>query len=146
MIPVACVSSTTAKIVKVAEPRSTHATFENNAQADYKLIRFDGCVIKNATACDWIVEKVAVGRVAVELKGCDVRHAATQISAAIQFLKNSGMADLKIGALIVCTRAPSSDTTIQRLKEILAKNFNVPLQVKRDARNLNFEKLLKYGR
>ncbi|HIE5512656.1 TPA: hypothetical protein ACXNQL_001891 [Stenotrophomonas maltophilia] len=146
MIPVACVSNTSERIVKVAEARSTHATFENDARAEYKLIRFDGCVINNALACDWIVEKAAVGRVAVELKGSDVKHAVDQIAAALQFLKNNGLTDLKLGALVVCTRAPASDTTIQRLKEMLARKFNVPLQVKRDARGLEFERLLRYGR
>lgn len=146
MMPPACVMSTKVKLIKVSEPRSTSATFKNEGQVEHLVTQFDGCVIKNKTSCDWIVEKCGIGRVAVELKGCDVKHAVLQIGAAITYLRANGMGDLTIGALVICSRSPSNDSTLQKLKDGLARQYGVPLHVKKDGRNIEFEKILSYKR
>jgi hypothetical protein len=97
--------------VKVADARSTAAVFVNPQRLNHRLIRFDGCVIRGEVACDWIVERTNVGRIAVELKGSDVGHAAKQIERALGFMKEHGLTDLPVAALIVCSRYPSTDTT-----------------------------------
>lgn len=142
MIPDECCTCSSNSNVKVADARSTSAVFLNPQRLSHRLIRFDGCVVKGEVACDWIVERTKVGRVAVELKGTDIGHAAKQIERALEFMKNHGLTDLPVGALIICSRYPSTDTTLQRIKQRLAKNHKVPLRVKTDGRDLIFDSLL----
>jgi hypothetical protein len=145
MIPNECCSSTQASNVKVSDIKSTSAVFLNPDKAQFRLIRFDGCTVKGQVACDWIVEKQDVGRIALELKGSDVDHAALQIESALRYLKECGMTDLRVAGLIICTRYPSIDTKVQRLKQRLAKSYRAPLKVKTDGRNLSFEAILTMG-
>lgn len=144
MIPAKCSKQTTDSKVKITETKSTAAIFSNATKSQFTVTRFDGCVIEQSTACDFIVEKQAIGRLAVELKGCDVAHATEQIEVALKYLKANGMVDLPIGALIVCTRVPSNDTTVQRMRQKLAKYFRAPLTVRTDGRNLDFDSLVKF--
>lgn len=143
MIPLECVAESTDSSIKVSERKSTSAVFANPSRESYVVVRFDGCVVKDRVACDFIVEKVAVGRLAVELKGCDVAHATAQIEEALRFLKESGKLDLPVGGLVVCSRYPRVDTTVQRMKQKLAKTFRAPLTVKTDGRNLDFLSLIR---
>lgn len=145
MIPADCCSHTQASNVKVSDQRSTSAVFQNGSNAKYRLIRFDGCTVKGEVACDWIVEKEAVGRIAVELKGCDVDHAALQIERAFRFMRENGMTEMKVAGLIVCTRYPSIDTKVQRLRQRFARDYRAPLKVKADGRNLSFEAIISMG-
>jgi hypothetical protein len=145
MLPKKCCTKTNSSEIKVSDPRSTCAVFTNKERVDFNLVKFDGCVLTNKVACDWIVEKSAVGRVAVELKGCDVDHAAEQIAEALQYLRESGVAALPVAGLIVCSRYPRVDTKVQRMKQRLARDFRAPLTVKTDGRGLVFEKLLAFS-
>jgi hypothetical protein len=145
MIPATCCTATQASNVKVSDPKSTSAVFANADRSSYRLIRFDGCTVKGEIACDWIVEKQDVGRIAVELKGSDVDHAALQIESALRYMRDNGLADLRVAGLIICSRYPSVDTKVQRLKQRLAKTFRAPLKVKTDGRNLSFEAILTMG-
>lgn len=145
MLPEKCCNKTNATNIKVSDPRSTYAVFSNEERHDFNLVKFDGCVVVNRVACDWIVEKSAVGRVAVELKGCDVDHAAEQIAEALRYLRESGLNELPVAGLIVCSRYPRVDTKVQRLKQRLARDFRAPLTVKTDGRGLVIERLLAFG-
>jgi hypothetical protein len=78
----ACTTFKNDSKIKISDPRSMSAVFENSERVQYCLIRFDGCVLKNQTACDWIIEKMDVGRIAVELKGSDIDHAAKQLTSS----------------------------------------------------------------
>ncbi|WP_295935968.1 hypothetical protein [uncultured Xanthomonas sp.] len=140
----ACTTTSSDSKIKVGEKGSTSAVFENGSRSQFILIRFDGCVVRNELACDWIVEKVLTARVAIELKGADIEHAAKQIEAALDYMKKNGMSELKLGGLIVCTRYPSFDTTFQRIKQRIAKNFQAPIKVTRDARGISIESLIKF--
>lgn len=138
-------SKTSASNVKISDTCSTSAVFMNTSRHEYTRIKFDGCVLKGVTACDWIVEKAGVGRLAVELKGSDVDRAAEQVAAALQFMREHQMSDLRVGGLIVCSRYPSVDTKVQRIKQRLAKEFRAPLTVRTNGRNLVFETLLSFS-
>lgn len=144
MIPEKCCRNTSDSNIKVSDQRSTTAVFENAEKAAHTLVRFDGCVVTGSVACDWIVEKVNVGRIAVELKGTDVDHAAKQVESALRFLRDNGLNDLPVAGLIVCTRYPRIDTTVQRIKQRIAKTYSAPLTVKTDGRALAFESLLSF--
>lgn len=144
MIPDGCCRKSKDSNIKVSDARSTSAVFVNAEKTPHTLIQFDGCVISGTLACDWIVEKDRVGRIAVELKGADVDHAARQIEESLQFLQDNEMSDLPVAGLIVCTRYPRIDTTVQRVKQRLARRFCAPLTVKTDGRGLSFESLLSF--
>lgn len=142
MIPLTCCEDTTDSNVKVSDHRSTHAVFKNGVRHKYRLIKFDGCVLQGEVACDWIVEKTGVGRIAIELKGSDIDHAAKQVERGLSYLRSNRLDDVRLSALIVCTRYPSVDTTVQRIKQRIRKTYGAPLTVKSDGRNLEFEALL----
>lgn len=87
--------------------------------------------------------KTGVGRIVVELKGCDVGHALKQVESGLSYLKANNMADLKRAALIICTKCyPSINTTIQIAKTKCLKNHKAHLHIKKDGRDLSFETLL----
>lgn len=137
-----CTNKTNVSNVKVQEARSRHAIFSNPTNHDYKVTRFDGCVLTQTTACDFIVEKCGVARIVVELKGADIDHAERQLSASINYLKQNGINELKIGGLIVCTRVPAISGKVQILKQRFAKEHKALLTIKQDARGLKIEDLV----
>jgi hypothetical protein len=144
MINQCCVSQVDHSKVKLGDPNSTTAIFLNDKRETFTTIRIDGCVIKNARACDWVLEKSDSGRIAIELKGCDVDHAATQIEATFAYFRAAGLNDLKFAGLIICTKYPRHDTKVARIQQRLAKLYAAPLRVKTDGRNLSFEVLLNF--
>ena len=86
-----------------------------------------------------------MGRIVVELKGRDVPHAIEQVEAGLNHLKDIGMRELKLAALIVCTRYsshPTFTTSMQKAKNKLAKIHKARLHITKDGRDLNFEGLL----
>lgn len=145
MIKVECISLVTDSVVKVSERRSRHATFANRERAEFVKIAYDGCCKVNETACDWLLAKVDVGTLAIELKGSDIDHACVQIEASLAHLRGHENIPKKFAALIVCSRVPRIDTKVQRAKQRLARNFSAPLHIKEDARNLDFDALF-WGR
>ena len=145
MIPEKCVSETNDSRISLNDKQSVSAIFLNPGRVLHRCIRFDGCVVKNKTACDWILEKPGVGRIVVELKGRDVPHAIEQVEAGLNHLKDIGMIELKLAALIVCTRYsshPTFTTSMQKAKSKLAKIHKARLHITKDGRDLNFEGLL----
>lgn len=145
MFPAGCKSIQAGSNVKISDARSNSATFANPGREAYVLIRFDGCVVCQQLACDWIVEKPGVGRLAVELKGGNVDHAVEQVYAALRFLRDNGITDLTVGALIICSRYPSVDTKVQRYASKLAREFRAPLKVRTDGKGLNFDALVRFA-
>lgn len=143
MLPKKCVQETTDSKIALRNTRSLSAVFLNPEGAKHRKIELDGCVLPNETACDWILEKPGVGRIVVELKGCDVGHALKQVEAGLNYLKENKMTDLKRAALVVCTKCyPSVTPTIQKAKSKCLKDHKAHLHIKTDGRDLNFEKLL----
>ncbi|WP_395685023.1 hypothetical protein [Caenimonas koreensis] len=145
MISGECTVASASAQVKVSDARSTSAIFLNPKLETFHLIRFDGCVVKNTAACDWLVVKPNSATIAVELKGCDVDHAAEQILASMEYLKGKELGKLRLAGLIICSRYPKVDTKVQRLKQKLATKFRAPLHVMTYGRNLDFEKLAKFA-
>lgn len=143
MPPKECVQETTDSKISLRDKGSVSAVFLNPDRAIHRKIEMDGCVFKNETTCDWILEKPGVGRIVVELKGCDVGHALKQVESGLNYLKANKMIDLKRAALVVCTKSyPSITTTIQIAKGKCIKNHKAHLHIKKDGRDLVFESLL----
>lgn len=92
----------------------------NSAQNLVGQYRLDGDVIKQETACDFLVlnddKKVAYF---IELKGSDVNKAAKQINSSIEKLKKK-LEGYTIYCRIVCTKVRTNNikgTDYRKLKE-----------------------------
>lgn len=135
---VACRSEITSSKVKVAEG-ARFATFRNEDRSVFHRTRVDGCLIRNATAADFVVTCVGLGSVVVELKGTDVEHAVEQIDATVTVLKACAAQRklLPLAGLIVCARYPRFDTKLQRLTKWFVSRHKSPVHVV--ARNDEFD-------
>jgi hypothetical protein len=135
---VECSRAITDSKIKMSDPRSTSAVFDNPGRMMYRLTRFDGCVVNNQRACDYILEKDD-SLIAVELKGGNVDHAVEQIKATLDYLKETHQLPPRRAGLVICTRYPSMDTKIQRLTEQIRKSHAAPLHIKTSGKPLNFD-------
>ena len=104
------------------------AVFTNNSHEKYTVCRVDGCQISNSLAADFSITKHDHCAI-VEFKGCDVQHAIKQINATLKHLKLKGL-DSRYAALVVCSKYPSFDTTVQREKVALLRTWGARLTVK----------------
>jgi len=96
-----------------------------------RKIRIDGCVIKNALACDYLIIDWRERKHFVELKGKDVDYAYEQLEATIPKFTFLGANDV-IWCFIVCSEAPATTPKVQIRKAQFAKRFRAQLTVKTD--------------
>lgn len=141
MMPSKCTTITSVSQVKVSDKRSASAIFVNDQGRTYELVQFDGCVISQTAACDWIVEIAGNGKVAVELKGCDLDHAVDQILGALNYLRSNSLDSPRVAGLIVCSRYPKIDTKIQRAKQKMKKEFGAHLTIRSNGSKIEFDSL-----
>lgn len=126
-----CCTSTRVSRVKVEE-KGKQAIFLNQERVQFTKVRFDGCVVTNATACDWVVIRADAENILVELKGTDVEHAIFQIEAAFAYLDAAGLLLARNAALIVCSRPPrhpSFTSKLQKARSRLSQRYKAPLHV-----------------
>lgn len=116
----------------------------NPSREIYVVVQVDGCLIQGDLAADWIVGKKEVGDVVIELKGRDVDHAVNQIEATFQFWISRGYRQTRLAGLIVCSRYPAIDSTLQRAKNSFAKRYAAPLHVVSRNLEFGFNALLQY--
>lgn len=109
--------------------RGRKATFLNPEKHAHWKIRVDGCVVENALAADWVVAKIGLGDVVVELKGKDVEHATKQVHATAALWTREKLRQGRMAALIVATQYPRASTKVQKAKAAFAKRFGAPLHV-----------------
>lgn len=115
--------------VKIEEKRTkTKAIFKNPQKGNLIVTSFDGCVVDNGTAADFIISKTDFGDLIVELKGRDVEHGATQTMATAEYITEKKFRNGKIAGLIVCRRYPKEDSILQRRQLAFAKKFKGPLR------------------
>ncbi|MFM0391181.1 hypothetical protein [Paraburkholderia phytofirmans] len=118
------------------------ATFLNKEKVKHIKIRVDGCLVKEATAADWILSKPNVGHIVVELKGSDVDHAIEQVMATAKLAEREKKDGERIAALIACTRYPKIDTKVQRGKQRFSDAHKGRLHVVTKSCEHVFEELL----
>ena len=121
------------KVSKVkVEERGKQAVFLNPEKEPFVRTQVDGCLVKQATACDWWISRKGEDSVLVELKGCDVSKALDQIIATFEYLKNSGSLTKRMAALVVGRNPPCHPlftSKLQRTKNRLSNEFKAPLHV-----------------
>ncbi|WP_146140343.1 hypothetical protein [Alsobacter soli] len=120
------------------------AVILNSERKQYIIVRYDGCVIKNQKAADYIIRNNNVGNLIVELKGKNVEHAVDQVIATADKIKNANNEEILLGALIVCTQFPRINTKIQKAKDTMRKRFNAPLHVVTKNYEFFFEAVMSF--
>lgn len=141
-----CSQSVKVSKIKVAE-NGKQAVILNPARDVFVRTQVDGCLVEQATSCDWLVVKENSDGVLIELKGCDVSKALDQIVATFEFLKASGGLTGRMAALVVC-RKPSTHpiftSKLQRVRNRLSSEFRAPLHVVTGNFEYQMERLLSH--
>lgn len=119
-----CTIETREKIL-VLEENKKKCIFSNPHNHLLTKIVVDGCQITEGTKCDFLVVDHKKNEYFVELKGKDIPHAIEQLESTIKQLSATGGIQRK--AIIVTSRHPSNDTSIQRAKAMFKKKYKVDL-------------------
>lgn len=116
-----CIEETVGQNVVVKE-NGRRINFLNPDRSKFKKIKVDNCLIIDGERSDWIVTKVGVGSVVVELKGKDVDKACHQLWSTLAHPDCCGHLEKKRALVVVASRVPSLDTSIQRHKNKARQN------------------------
>lgn len=116
----ACTWEVTDKLLVVKENKCK-CVFSNPNQHLLTKIKVDGCQITDGIRCDYLILDHCHNEYFVELKGKDLPHAVEQLEASIQQLSAPTIQLKK--AIIVSSRNPSNDTSVQRAKAMFKKNM-----------------------
>lgn len=101
----------------------------NPSREKVHRVRFDGCVVQNQKAVDYLVSVGNERSLLVELKGRDVEHAIDQISESAHYLKQNYAHYQPDLGLIFCKQVPSGSSTINRKRERLYKDHGIDLRI-----------------
>ncbi|MCM1720885.1 hypothetical protein [Bacteroides ovatus] len=121
----ACTWEVTDKLLVVKENKCK-CVFSNPNQHLLTKIKVDGCQITDGIRCDYLILDHCHNEYFVELKGKDLPHAVEQLEASIQQLSAPNHT-IKKKAIIVSSRNPSNDTSVQRAKAMFKKKYGVEL-------------------
>ena len=132
-----CATQTTHKII-TAEENRRKLTINNPSGKVVRKIKVDGCVIVDSgKRCDYMFEiddfasQVIYWVIYLELKGCDIEKAYTQLVATIDrfIVEHRG---IKKECHIVASRVPKAGPKVQQLKIRLLKEKKATLIVSTD--------------
>ncbi len=131
-------------LIVVTDNKSTKITFSNTDESDYKKIRIDNYVIKNKygnnqQSADYLLQKVGVGQIIIELKGTDFVKAANQLVTTYQYLKDKTEYNNKTRVLVVVTKHPKAGYA--QANKIIKKNKLGILHSKNNNKIVRFEDL-----
>lgn len=105
----------------VCEENGRKVIFKKPQGKKAQKIRVDGCCIRQATACDYLVLDWENRYHFVELKGSNVEHALKQLSATIPSFFKAG-SKAKFWCFIASTgSAPAATTGVQNKKAQIKK-------------------------
>lgn len=130
-----CCETTNNRLITLQEKRSK-VIINNNDTKDINIIRIDGCVVTNDTACDYMVVNNNTEHY-IELKGCDIIRAIEQIATTIDKISEKS-AKIPKHSYIVTSRCPLASTEIQKQRIIFSKKLNSTLTIKNRLIEINF--------
>lgn len=143
MLKPECVENVVHSKIKLDDKKSKRILIiENPSKHTLSKVRFDGCVVMQSTAADWLISQEKVGDFIVELKGSDVDHAVLQVQAVAKYLTDNNLRQGKLGAMVLCTRYPRVDSKILRARNQFAKIYSGPLHVTSHDARVNFEDII----
>ena len=117
--------------VVVQENRSSFELV-NEARHAIEKVKVDGCLITgDQERCDWLLVAKCNPDVAyfVELKGCDLKKAVSQLGATLNATKDRYKSTNR-KCYAVTTRVPKQGPSVQMLARAFYKEHSVPLEVK----------------
>jgi hypothetical protein len=134
---------TTVSIDKSIVVRESRSSFElsNPSRLPVQKIQVDGCLIDNdSERCDWLFTFTTNIEIAfyIELKGCDVRKAVSQLGATLAATRDR-FKDAQITCYAVTTRYPSQGPSVQRLTKEFYRKYSVPLIVKNGRKTVEID-------
>lgn len=138
-----CATSTNVSKIKVEE-NNRKVIINNSENKTFTVTEVDGCLIKNAISCDWLVSQNETGDLLIELKGSDVQHAIKQITQTADYLKSKKLLNGAMAGLIMSAKYPRFDTSIQKGVNAFTKKYKSPLHVVCNSREFEFLNLFKF--
>jgi hypothetical protein len=134
-------TKTVSHTIVMVEENKRKAKFANPESKKFVITRVDDCIITDGIRCDYLVTKSGVASIFVELKGNDVDHACDQLESTVANELVSKLLEKRLGFVIVCSKYPKIDTTIQRAKNRIAGKYKAILQVHSHEGNYEVEKI-----
>jgi len=131
--PNRCIETVTDSKPKVEE-NGRKAVFLNPDRTEVKKVRVDDCLISTGLRADFVVAKLNVLDVIVELKGRDIYHARDQIIATLPFWRSFPPFSSKVAGLIVCSKSPMSASELQVMKAKALLRHDLWLEVDENGR------------
>ena len=135
-----CIKTSSDSLLKIEE-YGRKVVFDNQAKASHMVGKIDGCLVREGIRADYFVSNDDVA-VIVELKGCNIDHAVEQLFAAVchdavtPYIRGKATS-----LLIVCSRFPKNNTSVQRAQaRAIRKNIR-RLRVVCNQRKLNLASL-----
>ncbi|MBA4757850.1 hypothetical protein [Sphingosinicella sp.] len=108
-----CVEHVTGSNITVKE-KGRRANFKNPNNASFQRVRVDDCLITEGPRADWIINKIGVGSVVIELKGKGVEYACKQLSATVIHPNVQPWLQSRKALLVMCSRYPKFDTIVAK--------------------------------
>lgn len=103
----------------VCKENSRRFCIINKKEKNVEVGKVDGCLITGARErCDYYFDVENTLIFFVELKGCNIKKAISQIISSVNFFESKHSIDTKIG-IIVCSKVPRIGTDFQ--KAVLTK-------------------------
>ena len=126
-----CLKQRTHPIISVNE-RKRKFVINNPNKKEVHQVTVDGCLPIKGIKCDYLFEVVDSKTVYyVELKGKDVKHALEQLLATLSnsFIKSKHVG-YKKRCVVVSSRVPQMDPSVQRLQKQCRKQIKAILAIK----------------
>lgn len=109
-----CTIPTTDSKIVVQEKRSKFEVINRN-RIELKKVEVDGCLITdNKEKCDWIISIDSMNKALfIELKGCDVDKAISQLKSTLEHTKDK-YKNYERECYAVTTRVPKHGATVRK--------------------------------
>jgi hypothetical protein len=128
-----CEETKTDSIIVISDPDSKNNRskfrLKNPEQISVRVVRVDGCAIKEGIRCDFLLVLPDQQEIYIELKGSNVSHAVKQIARAIDLLACNCHSIHKL-CFIASTRCPINSTETQILRKKFRQKYNATLTIK----------------
>jgi hypothetical protein len=126
-----CTTVTSIKRVVVKEKRSSFELI-NTSRISVEKIKVDGCLISdNSERCDWlfVIKSCEEFAYFIELKGCDLKKAISQLESTIISTKDR-FKDTSKKCYVVTSRVPKQGPSVQRFVREFYRKYSIVLVIK----------------
>lgn len=137
-----CTEITHNKIIPLEENKCI-LVVKNPEQRHVKKIKVDGCLLPvDVEKCDWLVttELPTKKAIFVELKGCDVGKAVSQLKSTLTKTKPT-FDEYRKMCHVVSTKSPLSSSEIQKIQIHMRKKHDAGFKVETIRGSVDIEKL-----